>query len=248
MEYSVRELADLAQISVRTLHYYDSEGLLKPKRGANGYRLYGETELLRLQQILFYKELEFSLTEISRILSRPNFDVRVALTEQRALITAKHQRLTSLLATIDQTLNKLNGTASMSDKDLYVGLTKEEEKTYGDEAEARWGHTEAHRQSVNRYGRLSAVEKQAIGRAGQELLKELASHMQEPPESEIVQGLIARHYEGLRVFYDPSIQLYRGLAEMYVSDSRFIRYFDSVSPGLAPFLRQAMLAYCERHE
>ena len=249
MLYTVQQLAALANVSVRTLHHYDTVGLLRPARQAgNGYRQYGEEELLKLQQILFFRELEFPLDEIKRILHDPKFDMRIALSSQRELIELKRKRLSKLLKTIDQTMKKLNQETTMTDKDLYVGLSKEEEAAYAAEAKERWGHTNAWKQSQERYGKLSEAEKQKIGKASQDLVREIASHMSEDPKGDIVQKLIARHYDGLRVFYDPNIQMYRGLAEMYVGDPRFAAFYENFAPGLAQFMRDAMVEFCDRAE
>lgn len=247
MTYTVQQLAELADVSVRTLHHYDHIGLLRPVRQAgNGYRQYGEVELLKLQQILFFRELEFPLDEIKRILHDPNFNMQIALSNQRALIELKRKRLSKLLKTIDQTMKKLNHQTTMTDKDLYVGLSKEEEAAYTAEAKERWGHTDAWKQSQERYGKLSDADKQKIGQAGQDLMKEIAAKMSEGPKSDVVQKLITRHYEALRVFYDPHPTMYRGLAEMYVADPRFAAYYEKFAPGLAQFMRDAMVEFCDR--
>lgn len=249
MSYTVQQLASLAGVSVRTLHHYDTVGLLRPARQErNGYRQYGEEELLKLQQILFFRELEFSLDDIKKILLDPKFDMRIALHEQRELIELKKKRLSKLLKTIDQTLKKLNQETIMQDKDLYVGLSKEEEEAYAKEAKERWGHTDAWKQSQERYGKLSDAEKQKIGQAGEDLLKEIASHMSEGPKSDVVQKLIKQHYEALRVFYDPNTRMYRGLAEMYVADPRFAAFYEKRAVGLAQFMRDAMVEFCDRAE
>jgi DNA-binding transcriptional MerR regulator len=244
--YSVQELANLAGVSVRALHHYDELQLLLPMRQKNGYRVYGEAELLRLQQILFFRELDFSLEEIKKILDNPNFNVRIALSHQRELIELKRKRLAKLLKTIDRTIDKLNHEKTMSDQDLYVGLSKDEEEKYAAEAKQRWGNTDAWKQSQERYGKLSAAEKQKIGQAGQDLMRQIVACMSEGPKSEAVQGLIKQHYEGLRVFYDPSLEMYRGLADMYVADPRFAAYYENFAPGLAQFMQAAMHEFCEQ--
>lgn len=244
--YSIQKLADLAHVSVRALHHYDALRLLSPKRQKNGYRVYGEEELLRLQQILFFRELDFSLEEIKKIIDNPNFNLRIALSHQRELIELKRKRLAKLLKTIDQTIDKLKHEKTMSDQDLYVGLSKDEEEKYAAEAKQRWGHTDAWKQSQERYGKLSAAEKQKIGQAGQELTRQIVARMSEGPKSDVVQKLIKRHYEGLRVFYDPNLEMYRGLADMYVADPRFAAYYENFAPGLAQFMQAAMHEFCRQ--
>ncbi len=236
-------------MSVRTLHHYDTVGLLKPVRQKkNGYRTYGEEELLQLQQILFFRELEFSLDEIKKIIHDPNFNMKAALWNHRMLLVLKKKRLNKLLKTIDQTIKKLNQETTMEDKDLYVSFSKEEQEKYAQEAKEHWGHTDAWKQSQERYGKLSDEEKAKIGKAGQDLVQEIASHMSDGPASDVVQKLIGQHYEGLRVFYDPNVQMYRGLAEMYVGDPRFAAFYEKFAPGLAQFMRDAMVEFCNRVE
>lgn len=249
MAYTVQQLGALAGVSVRTLHHYDAIGLLKPARvERNGYRMYEDRELLLLQQILFFRELDFSLEAIKRILNRPDFRIEKALKEQRALIEAKKNRLTNLIQTIDQTLKKITRKETMSDKSLYDGLSESEVKALKAEAKERWGHTDAYKQSQERYGSLSKEEKEAIGRAGEELLGEIVAAMRAggKPESEAVQVLIARHYDSLRNFYEPSMEMYRGLAEMYVGDPRFAAFYEKRAEGLAQFMRDSMIAYCDQ--
>lgn len=249
MPYSVQQLADLAGVSVRTLHHYDTVGLLRPARQPkNGYRMYGEEELLKLQQILFFRELELPLDDIKRIIHDPKFNLQVALEEHRELIELKKKRLTKLLKTIDQTLKKLKQETPMEDKDLYSSFSKEEQEKYAAEAKGRWGHTEAWKQSQERYGKLSDAEKAKIGQAGEDLLKKIALHMPEGAKSDIVQSLIKRHYEALHVFYDPNTEMYRGLAEMYIADSRFAAFYEKHAQGLAQFMRDAMVEFCDRAE
>ncbi|OGH92572.1 MAG: hypothetical protein A2534_00695 [Candidatus Magasanikbacteria bacterium RIFOXYD2_FULL_39_9] len=127
MSYSVQQLANLAKVSVRTLHYYDQVGLLSPARTqGNGYRHYEEPELLRLQQILFFRELDFSIEKIKRILSSPRFDMKTALNDQRGLIQLKRNRLDGLINTIDKTIKKINKETTMQDEELYGNFSKEE--------------------------------------------------------------------------------------------------------------------------
>jgi len=251
MAYTVKKLSDLAGVSVRTLHYYDQIGLLKPCTiEANGYRSYGENELLKLQQILFFRELDFPLKEIKKILSSPHFDMRAALYDQRRLIELKKNRLSRLIKTIDKTIEKINQENIMDDQELFGGFTKEEMDRYTEEARKRWGSTDAFKQSQER------VEK--MGKPGIDLAMEKAGQITEniaecmksglSPESEAVQKEIQTHYDWLRNFYEPDLEIYRGLANLYVDDGRFKSYYEKFAPGLAEFMQDAMIAYCEARE
>src|SRR4051812_35258781 len=120
MTYTVQQLANLAGVSVRALHYYDEVGLLKPARVKNnGYRFYEDKELLKLQQIMFFRELDFPIPEIKRITDSTSFDMEKALNDHKKLIKIKKDRLTSLMLTIDKTIKKINKKTIMEDKELY---------------------------------------------------------------------------------------------------------------------------------
>ena len=123
MAYTIKQLADLAGVSIRTLHYYDEIGLLKPTSyGENGYRYYDEQAVLRLQQILFFRELDFSLDDVKDILDQPEFDVLHALREHRQALEQKVTRLNRLINTVDNTISHLKGELEMSQKSFFEGF------------------------------------------------------------------------------------------------------------------------------
>ncbi len=251
MSYSVQQLANLAKVSIRTLHYYDQAGLLSPARVQNnGYRYYEEPELLKLQQILFFRELDFSIEEIKRILSSPRFDMKTALGDQRGLIQIKRTRLDGLIQTIDRTIKKINKETAMQDDELYGNFSKEEMDKYTEEAKQRWGHTETFKQSQERVQKMGkAGLTKALKEAGA-LTQEIAMAMKSglDPKSEGAQQLIAKHYNGLRVFYEPNLNMYRGMAKMYVDDPRFKANYENVAAGLAQYMRDGMLHYADIQE
>lgn len=247
MSYTIKQLAEMADVSTRTLHYYDEIGLLKPSFvKSNGYRFYFESDLLRLQQILFFRELDFSLKEIIEILSSPNFNISQALYDQRELIELKRKRLARLIKTIDKTINKINNKKYMKDEELYVGLDKGEAEAYAKEAKARWGNTEAYKESQKRVKAMTKDDMARIQKESDDLMKEIVLKMSCGAESREVQMLIDRHYNNLRNFYEPNLEIYQGLAEMYVADERFTAYFEKYAVGLAKFMKEAMLFYCKR--
>ena len=248
MTYTVQQLATLAGVTTRTLHHYDEIGLLKAARKSNGYRQYGEAELLKLQQIMFFRELEFPLKDIGKILNEPTFDITTALSDHRKLIEIKRRRMDDLLKTIDKTLNKIKCKKTMEDTELYDGFSKEEAEAYAKEAKERWGTTEAYKQSKERTAKMSKEDMRRIQEAGDLLLKEIVKNMDRAPDSPQVQALIAKHYDGLRAFYEPGIAMYRGLGTMYVEDERFGVFFKKYHEDLPAFMRDAMHAYCDAHE
>lgn len=246
MNYTVKQLASLANISVRTLHYYDEIGLLKPSSiRANGYRSYGEKELLRLQQILFFRELDFPLDEIQRIMNAPNFDRDAALREQQRLLELKKDRLEKLIRTIERTRMPAKGGETMTTDDLFASFNDDELTANMQEAKQRWGTTEAYRQSMERVKHWTRADYERIKAEGEAFTKQLAEAMGKDVHSAEVRDLIAKHYQGIRYFYDCPFEMYRGLADMYVADPRFRKYYDRFRPGLAEWLRGAIHAYCD---
>jgi MerR family transcriptional regulator, thiopeptide resistance regulator len=246
MSYTIKQLSKLAGISVRTLHYYDEVGLLRPaRRQKNDYRQYEEPELLKLQQILFFRELDFPILEIKRIMSLPDFDMVKALRQQKKFIELKQKRLIGLTRTIDQTIKKINIQITMEDKDLYVSLSKEEMDQYAKEAKERWGNTDAYKQSQEQVKKMTKVDFARIQKEGDDLMREIVLNMSKGPESKEVQALIERHYNNLRTFYEPNLEMYRGLAEMYVADPRFTAYYEKYVKGLVQFMRDAMVYYTD---
>ncbi len=247
MPYTVHQLSQIAGVSPRTLHYYDQIHLLRPSQlGENGYRYYEEAELLRLQQILFFKELDFPLEEINRILSLPNFDIEQALRDQRKLLILKQKRLDGLINTIDKTIKKINKKISMKDEELYGSFTKEEMNQYAQEAKQKWGHTDAYKQSAERVKKMSKEDLKKISERGEQLMKKIVTAMPLGAEHEEVQKLISEHYDNLRTFYEPTLEIYRGLAQMYIADPRFSAYFTKFHPDLPQFIHDAMLIFCEK--
>jgi MerR family transcriptional regulator, thiopeptide resistance regulator len=244
--YTIKKLAEMAQVSVRTLHHYDAIGLVVPgSRSASGYRLYGEAELLRLQQVLFYRELEMSLEEIGLILDRPGYDPVAALEAQKRLLAARSERIALLMETVDRTIGRLKGETMLSDEELYAGFDKGEIEKVKAEAKARWGRTEAYAQSQKRVAQMSredwakvTAEVGAVDQAAAEAMKR-----GEAPDSASTQAIMTRKFESLRAFYEPSLEMFSDLGRMYAEDERFKKRYEDIAPGLAEYLRAAMAAY-----
>lgn len=246
MAYTVKQLAQLAGVSVRTLHHYDEIGLLTPPViGANGYRYYDERSVLRLQSILFYRELEFPLAAIKAVLDRPDFEPLVALQEQRAALEAKLGRLHQLIATIDRTIGHLKGETTMSTKQLFAGLTPEQEKDYADEAARRWGESSV-RASQQRYQGYSAEKKKQIGAEGEAIYREFVAAIPRGPDSTEAQALVPRWRKHLEYFWVPNDEQCVALSAGYRDDPAFRKTFDAIHPGLADFMAEAVRIYVER--
>ncbi len=239
----------LAGVSVRILHYYDQIGLLKPASvSRNGYRHYEEKELLLLQQILFFRELDFPLEEVKKIITSKTFDMEKALRDHRNMITLKKDRLTKLVRTIDKTIKKVNNEILMEDKTLYDSFDDAGVEEYAEESKQRWGHTDAYKESQKRVACMTKAEMSHIKEDGEKLTAALAQSMPKGCTHSDVQELILQHYNGLKTFYEPSLEMYRGLGEMYVADPRFTAYYDKYADGLAVFMRDAMNYFADMQE
>ena len=246
-QFGVKELMQLAGVSARTLHYYDKIGLLKPlERTEAGYRFYGETELLRLQQILFYKELDFSLQEIKELLDDPTFDLVKALQNHKTALQARQRRIATLLETIDHTIHHLK-TEKIMDKPemLYEGLPKEVGTTYRKGAMDKYGkdaveHSEKELMKLGKEGFVS------LQRDFEQVNTALFVLKNEAPESAEVQRLIAHHYQIIRQFWgtsnkaDKQVDAYAGLGQLYLHDERYTMQSGKAQPEFAQFLAKAM--------
>jgi DNA-binding transcriptional MerR regulator len=245
--YTVKKLADLGGVTVRTLHHYDEIGLLKPSSvGGNGYRYYGEAALYRLQQILFYRELDVPLDEIKRIVGRSDFDVLAALESHRTALQAEAQRIEKLIRTIDLTAQHLKGKASMSDQQLFRGFSKEEQEKMAAEAEQQWG--ESVRASNARWKHYPPEKKQRIMDEGNALYNDMVGAMPEGPSSPKVQAILKRWHSHMQYFWSPNDEQLLALANGYNNDPRFLANFEAMKPGLAAFMLDAVKVYVKNRQ
>ena len=252
--YSVKKLAKVSGVSVRTLHHYDAIGLLKPLvRTEARYRLYGESELLRLQQILFYRELGFTLKEIAKILDAKDYDVVKALKSHRQSIDSEIDRMKTLQRTIDTTIKNLKKKKVMKNpEELYEGFNKETTQKYRAEASAKYGKEV-----------VAKSEKYLMG-LGKEGFKKLQTDFEAcntalfalkdvDPASDKVQALVAQHYQYIRQFWgtagsaDTQAEAYAGLGQLYVDDERFSKVDGVPQPDFAKFLQKAMAYFAKQN-
>lgn len=245
-EYTVRKVAGMAGISVRTLHHYDAIGLLKPSaRTDANYRLYGEGDLLRLQQILLYREVDIPLAEIKELLGAPGFDLVEALEGHRARLRSRERRLRCVLRTIDRTIDRLTKENEMlSDEDLYEGLSKEQVERYNKEVEEKYD-PERVAETNRRLRKLSKAEWEALKAEGGEATVALADLMDRDPADPEVQAIVARHHQWIERFFPASAEVYRGLGQQYAGHPEFRAFYDKVRPNLADFMCEAMTRYAD---
>jgi MerR family transcriptional regulator, thiopeptide resistance regulator len=246
MVYTVRQLANVAGVSVRTLHHYDHIGLLKPSSYApNGYRHYGEREAVLLQQILFFRELGFSLKEIGAILSRPDFDVRLALESHRTMLRKKAGHIAVLLETVDKTIKHLEGERDMKINEYYEGLSDDQIEEYRKEARQRWG-ADVVNESESRVMQMGKDGFAAQQTRGEAIFKAMAGLLPKGPASPEVQEQVRLWRDWLECFSSYSDEAVLGLGRMYSEDARFVPYFGRYGDGFAAFLTSAIEHYCSR--
>ena len=241
--FTVKQLSKMAGVTPRTLHHYDDIGLLKPSQiGENGYRYYGEEALIKLQQILFYRELDFPLEEIRRIMGRRDFDLLGALQSHREALQKKSARLSQLLATVDNTIQHIQGEKLMSQKGLFEGFSEEEQEKYAQEAEQMYD-PETVRESNRKWKSYSAAKKEAILAEGRQVYEDMITAMPKGASSPEVQAVVERWRKHMDHFWTPSLEQLIALAGGYNDDPRFKANFDKIHPALAEFMREAVTVY-----
>ena len=240
---TVKRFAKLAGVSVRTLHYYDELGLLKPESvGANGYRYYGDGSILKLQQIRFYRELDLSLEEIKTILDRPDFDVLKALHSHKQALQSRVERLKRLIQTVDNTMITLKGNGTMNPKGLFEGFSEEEQAKYQQEAEQMYD-PETVKASQRKWKAFTKAEKEKIGEEGKAIYADLVKYMPKGASDPAVQQAVARWHAHMQYFWSPNDDQLLGLADLYNDDPRFKANYEATALGLAEFMRAAIKVY-----
>ncbi len=250
MEYTVLKLGKLAGISPRTLRYYDEIGLLSPmKITDSGYRVYGEKEVDALQQILYYRELDLSLTDIKAILSTPSFDRLAALNSHLAELNKRRDRLDRLIQSVEKTILHEKGKIAMSNKEKFEAfkkdLIRENEEKYGAEVRQKYGDKKVD-ESNARMMNLTKEQYDAMQKMATEIVSglEQAVTQKADPAGEEGKRLAKLHKKWLSFTWNQySKEAHLGLAQMYVDDERFTKYYDGRVKGCAAFLRDAVAAF-----
>ena len=247
LRYTIKEIAALAGVTTRTLRYYDHIGLLPPAEiGANSYRYYNQDSLLKLQQILFYRELDVPLDEIQLLISRPDFNLESALRDHRARLQKRLERLNTLIATIDQTIANIKGDRVMAAQDYFEGFN---ESQYEEEVQSRWGDTRQYAESQRKWSSYSKGEKEAIKAEGGRITVAMVGKGPDTaPHDPDVQAAVAEYHAYInQYFYFCEVGYLRGLADMWLTDPRFSANYENVRPGGAAFVRDAVHFYCDHH-
>jgi len=250
----VGEVARLAGVTVRTLHHYDEIGLLRPGgRSASGYRQYDEADLLRLQRILAYRELGFGLEEVARLLEPsdgPDDEVAM-LCRQRDLIAERIERLRQVLDAVETTMEARTMGIELTPQEILEVFGDEDPTQYADEAQERWGDTDAYKQSQERARGYAKADWEQVKAEQDGSTQAYAEAMRRglPADGPEAMDVAEAHRQMItRWFYDCSPAMHRGLGDMYVADPRFTAHYDRVEPGLAQYVRDAVHANADRAE
>ncbi len=241
MKMLIKDFAELCSVSVRTLHYYDEIGLLKPSftDERTGYRYYGQESLFRMQEIMFYRELDFPLKSIKEILSSPDYDKKEALKQQKKLLIMKKERLERLISSID---------SAEKGKVIMNAFDNSEFEKYKNEAKERWGSTDAYKEHKEKTKDYTKGDFDALGEGMDLIMGEFSLCMKKDlsPESEEAQGLVKKLQDYITAnFYTCTKEILAGLGQMYVFDERFKTKIDRHGDGTAQFISEAVEFYCK---
>ena len=249
MAYTVKKLAAMSGVSVRTLHFYDETGLLKPAYlGANGYRYYEVPQLLTLQQILFYRELGFELKQVKKILSRPDFDKVAALESHRKVLRKNLAQTRKLIVTIEKTIEHLKGKKKMKSQELFAGFSPERQAGYEQYLIDRFGNgmKDEIAQSKQKVKNWTKADWEKSGMAFDQICKDLVALMgrQVSGGSREAQEVIRRHHQWLKHFWTPTRESYTGHSQLIV-DSELRKAYEAYHPQLPEFMAAAAKVFAE---
>jgi DNA-binding transcriptional MerR regulator len=243
---TIKQISQLAHVTPRTLRYYDQIGLLPPEDiGENGYRYYSDVSLLKLQQILFYRELDMPLEQIKEIMGRENYDLQEALEDHKDQLGKRIIRLQKLITTVDQTLKYLKGEEEMNKKVLFDAFNEEEQEKMEKEAMQMYD-PETVKESNRKWKNYTTAEKQKIGEEGNAVYQGFVDAMSKGPDSPEAQACVQRWRDHMNYFWTPNPDQLIGLADLYNDDPRFKKNFDKVHPDLAQFVREAVMIYVNK--
>lgn len=251
MSYSVGQVAELAGVTVRTLHHYSQIGLLEPQeRTDTGYRRYSDADLERLRHILFHRELGFALDVIATILADPGATIGAHLRQQHQLLKARIARLNQMVTAVEKEMEAHTMGIQLTPEEKFEIFGPNYSQDYETEAEQRWGETPAWAQSKERTAGMSKQDWIGVKQASDDLNRRLAAAMTGGSAAASVRAmdLAEEHRLAIETFYDCPYAMHRGLGDMYLADARFSKTYEDVAPGLAQWVRDAIHANADRHE
>jgi MerR family transcriptional regulator, thiopeptide resistance regulator len=246
MSYTVGRVAEIAGVTVRTLHHYDEIGLLTPStRTSAGYRRYDDVDLERLQQILLYRELGFTLEEIAAIVDDPDTEAREHLRRQHQLLRDRIARLQEMVAAVELVLEAHKVGVNLTPEEKFEVFGDFDPDAYAEEAEQRWGHTDAYKESARRSARYTKEDWQRIQQETGDLMQRWIAALDAgvAADSQAGMDLAEEHRQQItKFFYDCTLEIHTGLAEMYLADERFTAHYENQRAGLAQYVHDAIMA------
>jgi MerR family transcriptional regulator, thiopeptide resistance regulator len=246
MGYTVGRAAEIAGVTVRTLHHYDEIGLLSPgERTGAGYRRYDDADLERLQQILLYRELGFTLEEIGTILDDPDVEARAHLRRQHGLLQDRIARLQEMVVAVEYMLEAHKVGLNLTPEEKFEVFGNFDPDAYTEEAEQRWGGTDAYQESARKTSGYTKDDWLRIQHESGELMRRWVEAFDAgiPAESPTAMDLAEEHRQQIsKFFYNCTFEIHVGLAEMYLADERFTKFYDDQRAGLAQYTHDAIMA------
>lgn len=240
MTWTTKEVATLTGLTPRTLRHYDAIGLVCPSRAENDYRVYTQSNIERLQDVMFYKELGFSLHEIASILDDPNYNKLDALLKLRLALTERKQHINTILQTLNQTIQAHQQGVTMESKDMFNGF---DASLHEEETQHAWGHTSAYKESSRRTQKYTPEDWQKIQQEHATLYDAFNTLKQNntPPDDPRATRLALQHRELIsNYFYTCTPEIHQGLALIYVQDERFQKNINTHGEELATYISQAI--------
>lgn len=240
----INEVAKLTGITVRILHYYDEIGLLKPSKVTDkGYRIYDQQSLEILQQILFFRELEFPLNQIKQIINDSKFNSQKALINHRDLLIKKRERLDNIINLVNK---KLEGGTIVSFKEFDTTEIEECKEKYAKEVKEKYGDTNEYRQSQQKASKYAKEDWNKIQEEANYIMKQFFNNKEKPIDSDEIKELVKKWQDHItKYYYDCSNKILAGLGSMYVADERFKNNIDKNGKGTAEFMSKAIASYCK---
>jgi len=249
---TVSEVSRLSGASVRALHHYDEIGLLVPSaRTAAGYRLYGDADLARLQEILLFRELEIPLDDIATLLSGGAFDRRAALELQREMLLQKAVRTEALIASVERAINAERTGVRMTKEEMFEVFGDFDPAQYEDEVQERWGESDAYKESSRRTATYTKADWERFKAESEQIGTDTARLMDEGVAASDPRAMDLAEQARLQIdtwFYPCSHEMHVNLAEMYIADPRFTATYEKIHAGMAQYWHDAILANAARQE
>lgn len=247
---TVSEVSRLAGVSVRALHHYDEIGLLVPSaRTATGYRLYGDADLARLQEILLFRELEIPLDDIATLLSGGAFDRRAALELQREMLLQKAVRTEALIESVERAINAERTGVRMTKEEMFEVFGDFDPNEYEDEVQERWGETDAYKESSRRTAKYTKADWERFKAESEQIGTDTARLMDEGVPASDPRAMDLAEQARLQIdmwFYPCSHEMHVNLAEMYIADPRFTATYEKIHEGMAQYWHDTILANAAR--